>query len=97
MATIELVDEQIDAIVVQELQIALESILDKRNIKDFYIDPIGVQKMVDGLKEALKYFMISDQYDFYMRELAILELTAESQIEGHYSELENFNRKPEGS
>lgn len=67
---IELESEQVDAIVLQELQHALES-----NIRD-YINKINVcdtrkehRKLIKSFRRAVAYFMVHEDFLDYMDEL----------------------------
>ena len=67
---IELQSEQVDAIVLQELQHALES-----NIRD-YISEFSVcesrkehRKLIKSLRRAVAYFMVHEDFLEYMDEL----------------------------
>ena len=68
--SIELESEQVDAIVLQELQHALES-----NIRD-YINKINVcdtrkehRKLIKSFRRAVAYFMVHEDFLDYMDEL----------------------------
>jgi hypothetical protein len=68
--SIELEAEQVDAIVLQELQHALES-----NIRD-YINKINVcdtrkehRKLIKSFRRAVAYFMVHEDFVDYMDEL----------------------------
>jgi hypothetical protein len=69
--SIELEAEQVDAIVLQELQHALES-----NIRD-YINKINVcdtrkehRKLIKSFRRAVAYFMVHEDFLDYMDELS---------------------------
>lgn len=59
MATIELVDEQIDAIVIDELAQAIEACLLDSDVESMQYN----EDMVRSLKNVLSYFATQSQYE----------------------------------
>lgn len=77
--TIKMEYEQIDAIVIGVLKETLETEIDNEYDKE----------LVDDLKRVLKYFMCRSEYDSYIRELALTELTRINENLGLYDDQGN--------
>ena len=61
--TFELTDEQVDAIIVEELKLAYElnCSLNKIDCSDDYIDPD--YQLLDAIEKVLEYFMTKGEFD----------------------------------
>lgn len=82
MVAIELVDEQITQIVIQELTYALEL-----NLQPDEGSPVDIDKeLVDSLKVTLRYFMLHSDWTQLMQEMALKEMTANSEKLDLYDE-----------
>lgn len=80
---IELTDEQVEAIVVEDLKYSLELQFSlNKDEGGQYLDID--QEIVDALKVVLRYYMIPKEAEEYLREVALQELTTQAQIDGQY-------------
>lgn len=68
MATIELVDEQIEQIVIDELKNSIRlNLVPDKDLDGNLVDLD--QEMIDALKMVLSYFMPTKEYEQYIRTL----------------------------
>lgn len=84
-ATIKLTWDQIDAIVIEELKLAIDLnlILDKDE-GGAYIDPDWT--LIEALEKALEYYMPHSEFDVYKRNLALQKVAVITELFGGYND-----------
>lgn len=85
MATITVLEEQVDAIVIDELQdaIRMQLNLDKDEGGE-YLEPD--YRLIDAAKVLLEYYMLRWEYEEFIQELALQELAVQAQLDGQYDD-----------